>query len=120
MSDSDDEGESGRGSGVVPGSVCDVVCVVCVCRRGSGVVPGLVDNLNSGHVKAAIIDVFDPEPLPSESKLWTTPNLMVMPHISADDGDTYIPLTLDLVMMNMRRYIANESLNNLVSPELGY
>ena len=45
---------------------------------------------------------------------------MVMPHISADDGDTYIPLTLDLVMINMRRYIANESLNNLVNPELGY
>ena len=96
------------------------VGIINVGRAATMDYDALVDNLNSGHVKAAIIDVFDPEPLPSESKLWATPNLMVMPHISADDGDTYIPLTLDLVMMNMQRYIANESLNNLVNPELGY
>jgi len=96
------------------------VGIINVGRAATMDYEALVENLNSGHVKAAIIDVFDPEPLPSDSKLWTTPNLMVMPHISADDGDTYIPLTLDLVMMNMQRYIANESLNNLVNPELGY
>ena len=96
------------------------VGIINVGRAATMDYDALVDNLNSGHVKAAIIDVFDPEPLPSDSKLWTTPNLKVMPHISADDGDTYIPLTLDLVMMNMRRYIAHESLKNLVNPELGY
>ena len=36
------------------------------------------------------------------------------------DGDTYIPLTLDLVLMNMQRYIADEKLNNLINPDLGY
>jgi hypothetical protein len=45
---------------------------------------------------------------------------MVMPHISADDGDTYIPLTLELVLMNMRRYLADQELNNLVRTDLGY
>ena len=72
------------------------------------------------HLQMYIIDVFDPEPLPSDSKLWDTPNLLVMPHISADDGDTYIPLTLELVLMNMRRYILKDELNNLVNPDLGY
>jgi phosphoglycerate dehydrogenase-like enzyme len=80
----------------------------------------LVDNLNSGHIGAAIIDVFNPEPLPKNSPLWSAPNLMVMPHISADDGDTYIPLTLELVLMNLRRYLANQELNNLVRTDLGY
>ena len=96
------------------------VGIINVGRAATMDYDALIDNLNSGHIKAAIIDVFDPEPLPSDSKLWDTPNLLVMPHISADDGDTYIPLTLELVMMNMRRYILKDELNNLVNPDLGY
>ena len=96
------------------------VGIINVGRAATMDYDALIDNLNSGHIKAAIIDVFDSEPLPSDSKLWDTPNLLVMPHISADDGDTYIPLTLELVMMNMRRYILKDELNNLVNPDLGY
>ena len=50
----------------------------------------LADNLRSGRLEGAIIDVFDPEPLPPESELWDVPNLLVTPHVSADDGDTYV------------------------------
>ena len=96
------------------------VGIVNVGRAATIDYVALVDNLNSGHIGAAIIDVFDPEPLPKNSPLWSTPNLMVMPHISADDGDTYILMTLELVFMNMRRYLANQELKNLVRPDLGY
>ena len=96
------------------------VGIVNVGRAATMDYDALQDNLHSGHISAAIIDVFDTEPLPEDSPLWTTPNLMVMPHISADDGDTYIPLTLDLVFINIRRYLKGEILNNLVRPELGY
>ena len=80
----------------------------------------LADNLRSGHLVGAIIDVFDPEPLPPESDLWDVPNLLVTPHVSADDGNTYVPMTLELVFRNMRRYLAGEPLENVVRPELGY
>ena len=80
----------------------------------------LADNLRSGHLGGAIIDVFDPEPLPAESYLWDVPNLLVTPHVSADDGDSYVPMTLDLVFRNMRRYLAGDALENVVRPELGY
>ena len=80
----------------------------------------LADNLRSGHIGGAVIDVFDPEPLPPESELWDVPNLLLTPHVSADDGDTYVPMTLDLVFRNMRRYLAGEALENVVRPELGY
>ena len=80
----------------------------------------LVEALKTGINAGAGLDVFDPEPLPKNSPLWSAPNLMVMPHISADDGDTYIPLTLELVLMNMRRYLADQELNNLVRTDLGY
>jgi phosphoglycerate dehydrogenase-like enzyme len=96
------------------------VGIINVGRAATMDYDALQDNLHSGHISGAIIDVFDTEPLPADSPLWTTPNLMVMPHISADDGDSYIPLTLDLVFINMQRYLAGETLNNLVRPNLGY
>lgn len=80
----------------------------------------LADNLRSGHIGGAVLDVFDPEPLPADSTLWSTPNLVVTPHVSADDGDSYVTITLELVFENLRRYLTNQPLVNAVRPELGY
>jgi len=80
----------------------------------------LCDSLAAGRLSGAILDVFDPEPLPAASPLWQAPNLVVTPHISADDGESYVALTLDLFFANMRRYLAGEPLQNVVRPELGY
>lgn len=99
-------------------------------KRGAGVINvgraatmdyhALAENLGSGYFRGAIIDVFDPEPLPSDSPLWSVPNLLVTPHVSADDGDSYVSMTLDLVFGNMQRYLAGEPLENVVRPDLGY
>ncbi|NKB77102.1 MAG: D-2-hydroxyacid dehydrogenase [Gammaproteobacteria bacterium] len=80
----------------------------------------LVDKLNDGSVSGAILDVFDPEPLPADSKFWKVKNLIVAPHISADDGNAYVPMTLKVVFENMGRLIRNEALQNQVNTELGY
>ena len=69
---------------------------------------------------SAILDVFDPEPLPADSPLWRTPNLIVTPHCSSDDTELYIPRTLDLFFENMRRFLAGEPLENRVDPVLEY
>ena len=69
---------------------------------------------------SAVLDVFDPEPLPEDSPLWKTPNLIITPHCSSDDSDYYTPRTLDLVMENMARFIAGKPLRNRVSPRLEY
>lgn len=94
--------------------------IINVGRAGTMDYDALVDHLNSGHFSGAILDVFDPEPLPPESPLWTIPNLMVMPHISADDGNTYVEMTLDLVFQNLKRLLNGQDLINVVRPELGY
>jgi len=76
--------------------------------------------LASGHVSGAILDVFDPEPLPEDSPIWLTPNLIVTPHCSSDDAASYVPRTLDLIFENLRRLIAGKTLTAIVDPKLGY
>jgi len=80
----------------------------------------LANLLASGHLSGAIIDVFDEEPLPQDSPLWSAPNFVVTPHVSADDGDSYVPITLELFFNNLQRYFNGEALINVVRPELGY
>ncbi len=80
----------------------------------------LVKKLVDGSISGAILDVFDTEPLPPHSKYWNIPNLIITPHISADDGNNYVPLTLELFFNNMRRMINGELLQNRVNRTLGY
>ena len=80
----------------------------------------LVEKLDDGSLSGAILDVFDPEPLPQDSKFWNQANLIVTPHISADDGNAYVPMTLKVFFDNMRRLINNEELHNQVNRHLGY
>jgi len=80
----------------------------------------LAKRLRTGALGGAILDVFDPEPLPPESYLWTTPNLLITPHCSSDDLDRYIPMTLDLIFENVARTIAGRKLLNRVNVQRQY
>ncbi len=99
-------------------------------KAGSGIVNvgrepvmdygALREKLEAGELAGAVLDVFTPEPIAGDSPLWDTPNLVVTPHVSADDGDSYVPLTLDLFFRNMERFLASQELLNPVRPDLGY
>jgi len=76
-------------------------------------------KLEAGEM-SAVLDVFDPEPLPESSLLWRTPNLIITPHCSSDDRDQYTPRTLDLVLRNMQRLMEGQPLLNRVSRKHQY
>jgi phosphoglycerate dehydrogenase-like enzyme len=69
---------------------------------------------------SAVLDVFDPEPLPASSPLWNTPNLILTPHCSSDDSELYTPRTLDLVFRNVERLLDGKPLLNRVSSVAQY
>lgn len=71
-------------------------------------------RLRNGELCCAILDVFEPEPLPADSILWKTPNLTITPHVSSDDVINYMPLTLDLTIENVRNELAGRPLKNIV------
>ena len=69
--------------------------------------PALIDALKQGIVAQAILDVFDPEPLPPDSPLWDMDNVLISPHSSNAGENT--PLRGDLLFLeNLRRFLANE------------
>ena len=68
----------------------------------------------------AILDVFSEEPINRNSKFWDTPNLVLTPHVSSDDHGSYVKLTLDIFINNLKLFISNKPLKNQVDKKLGY
>jgi len=77
----------------------------------------LADALSAGRLAAAILDVFDAEPLPPEHPLWRTPNVLVTSHTAALSIPADIaPLFID----NYRRLVRGEPLKYRVDFNLEY
>jgi phosphoglycerate dehydrogenase-like enzyme len=82
--------------------------------------PALVESLRSGHLGGAALDVFDVEPLPEDSLLWDMENVVISAHCAIDDLDAYLARAIDIFIANVRRYLAGETLENIVDTSLGY
>jgi phosphoglycerate dehydrogenase-like enzyme len=80
----------------------------------------LCDMLEAGRLSGAVLDVFVPEPIPHGHRLWRVPNLVISPHVSSDDPDTYNPTTLDIFFRNLAAWRAGAPMPNEVDRARGY
>ncbi|MBL8870288.1 MAG: D-2-hydroxyacid dehydrogenase [Planctomycetaceae bacterium] len=79
----------------------------------------LIERLQSGHITAAGVDVTEVEPLPQSSPLWNLPNVLITPHVGAQAA-CRVDDTTRMICANLKRYLANEPLFNLVDKRLGF
>jgi phosphoglycerate dehydrogenase-like enzyme len=88
--------------------------------RGESVVQSdLLAALADGRLAGAGLDVTDPEPLPADHPLWTTPRVIITPHVSARTAGSG-ERRARLVVENLRRYVAGEPMLSVVDVGRGY
>ncbi len=100
-------------------SMRDGAVVVNVARGRLLDEGALVAELRSGRLRGAGLDVFAREPLPPEDPLWSLPNVLITPHVSAVTRGFWRRES-DLICENIRRYVRGEPLLNLVDKHAGY
>jgi glyoxylate/hydroxypyruvate reductase A len=86
-------------------------------RGGLQVEADILAALDAGVLHSATLDVFETEPLPQDSPLWTHPRVTVTPHNAAvSEPDA----TARYIVDQIRRFEAGKPLRNLVNSERGY
>ena len=89
-----------------------------LCSRGEHLVAeDLVALLRQGHLRGAVLDVFEREPLPSDHPLWREPGVLVTPHMAAIASWRVIA---QQIAENIRRLRRGEPLLNQVDRMRGY
>ena len=81
--------------------------------RGEVVVQrDLISMLQSGHLGGAFLDVFEHEPLPADSPLWSLPNVMVTPH-AAGHSDGNAERVNQMFLDNLQRWVGGQPLHQV-------
>jgi phosphoglycerate dehydrogenase-like enzyme len=79
----------------------------------------LIQALRAGRIAGAALDVFEHEPLRSDSPLYELENVILTPHVSGA-SPRYMDRAVPLFCENLARYLRGTPLRNLVDPERGY
>jgi phosphoglycerate dehydrogenase-like enzyme len=80
----------------------------------------LAGAMSGGQIAAAVLDVFEQEPLPASSRLWDLPRTTITPHTSFRGSGNLQRLYADFCA-NFDRYLAGEQLDGTKrQPALGY
>ena len=90
--------------------------------RGSAIdEDALCESLESGRLGGAALDVFKTEPLPPDSKIWNTKNLLITPHVAGNlTLEHTLNVNVDMFCENLVRFGKGLPLNNLIDRNKGY
>jgi phosphoglycerate dehydrogenase-like enzyme len=79
----------------------------------------LVAALEQGRIRGAALDVFETEPLPTESPLWRLPNVLLSPHC-ADHVPGWVDEAMRVFLRQLERFRRGEPLSDVVDKASGY
>ncbi|MEN8098239.1 MAG: D-2-hydroxyacid dehydrogenase [Chloroflexota bacterium] len=103
----------------VLGSMRPDAVLINVSRGGLVDQTALIEALRNDLIAGASLDVFEEEPLPVDSELWTLENVIISPHV-AGFTPQYDERAVDLFATNLERYLDGRPLLNLVDRSIGY
>jgi phosphoglycerate dehydrogenase-like enzyme len=91
--------------------------VICNVGRGKTIdEAALIKALKEGRLAGAGLDTFEMEPLPKDSPIWDTPNLIATPHFTPPCPDK-LGRSLDIMIENIALFLADRPLNNVLTAE---
>jgi len=93
--------------------------LIDVSRGGIVRHSALIESLANGALRGAALDVFETEPLPPQSPLWSMPNVIITPHCSSV-YDGWEQRSIKMFCENVDRRRRGEVLHNIVDPVRGY
>jgi len=79
----------------------------------------LIDAVSQQRIAGAVLDVFRQEPLPAEHPFWSTPGIVVLPHIGGPHPQRDA-IVARLFAENLRRYLDGQPLKEVVDRQAGY
>lgn len=79
----------------------------------------LIAALKEGWIAGAGLDTFHTEPLPTDSPLWSLPNVFITPHCTGMSPQV-VERTIALFLDNLTRYRTGKPLRNVVDKTAGY
>lgn len=93
-----------------------------ISRGGTVDHDALAAALKNGGIAGAALDALysDPQPMPEDHPLWELENVIITPHIAGNRNRGYIEKTNRLFQENLKRYLTDGPLLNIVSKERGY
>jgi glyoxylate/hydroxypyruvate reductase len=91
--------------------------VINVARGAHVVIPDLIEALDRGHLSGAVLDVFETEPLPADSPLWSQPKITVTPHNASISQPA---VAADYVMDGIAKFERGERPPHIVDVTQGY
>jgi phosphoglycerate dehydrogenase-like enzyme len=94
----------------------------CLINVGRGPLidePALLHALTNRTIAGAALDVFEVEPLPPDSPFWSLDNLLITPHTAAVTERLW-ERHYRLIADNLKRFLADQPLLNLVDKQRGY
>jgi phosphoglycerate dehydrogenase-like enzyme len=90
--------------------------------RGSAIdEDALADSLDDGRLAGAALDVFRNEPLPEDSRLWKTKNLLITPHVAGNlTLDYTVDTNVEMFCENLINYAEGHPIKHVIDRNKGY
>ncbi|RXD07495.1 D-2-hydroxyacid dehydrogenase [Sphingomonas sp. UV9] len=80
----------------------------------------LIAALTDGGIAGAVLDPTNPEPLPPEHPLWSTPNAIITMHLSGRSQTTMYARGAALFLENLAAFRAGTPMKNVADLDAGY